>query len=182
MKRSYIHYLHHWVLKALTQFPFLFPAGPRFVHHELLHVHLLGSVLRLPGRLSGQGVCSVRLRLGDPWGEENPFFFLFKPSWLHWRHLSFQTLTTNSLFRHGYFSFGFKIPGSVPFPSFSYWCIEPVRLAGYLISSPSFPSASRKSHTSCFPQKTDYWCSLWSLSSLIFSCPIHLLRVSDTRK
>ncbi len=46
-------------------------AGSRLVHHELLHVHLLGTVLRLPGRLSRQGVCTVRLRLGDPWGEEN---------------------------------------------------------------------------------------------------------------
>lgn len=54
-------------------------AGPRLVHHELLHVHLLGSVVRLPRRLSGQGVRPVRLRLGDPWGEDNvaftnPFF------------------------------------------------------------------------------------------------------------
>lgn len=49
-------------------------AGPRLVHHELLHVHLLGSVLRLPGCLSGQGVRSLRLRLGDPRGEENPTF------------------------------------------------------------------------------------------------------------
>lgn len=46
-------------------------AGPRLLHHELLHVHLLGSVLRLPGRLSGQGFCSVCLRLRNPRGEEN---------------------------------------------------------------------------------------------------------------
>lgn len=46
-------------------------AGPRLLHHELLHVHLLGSVLRLPGRLSGQGFCSICLRLRNPRGEEN---------------------------------------------------------------------------------------------------------------
>ncbi|TMS02106.1 H(+)/Cl(-) exchange transporter 3 [Larimichthys crocea] len=34
--------------------------GPRLVHHELLHVHLLGSVVRLPRRLSGQGVRPIK--------------------------------------------------------------------------------------------------------------------------
>ncbi len=37
--------------------------GSRLLYNELLHVHVLGAVLRLPGRVSGEGVCSVRLRL-----------------------------------------------------------------------------------------------------------------------
>lgn len=46
-------------------------AGSWLVHHELLHVHLLGSVLRLPGCLPGQGVRTLCLWIWDPWGEEH---------------------------------------------------------------------------------------------------------------
>ena len=75
---TYIHYLfdfwYRWVYShSCSPLPHL-SAGAGLIHHELLHVHLLGSVLRLPGRLSGQGVCSLRLRLGDPRGEENDAF------------------------------------------------------------------------------------------------------------
>lgn len=56
-------------VEVLSFAPSRLPAGSWLLHHELLHVHLLGSVLRLPGSLPGQGVCSVRLRFRDSGGE-----------------------------------------------------------------------------------------------------------------
>lgn len=41
-------------------------AGSWLLHYELLHVHLLGSVLRLPRRLPGEGLRSICLWLRDP--------------------------------------------------------------------------------------------------------------------
>lgn len=58
--------MHEMDFKTLIVSHSHLSAGPGLIHHELLHVHLLGSVLRLPGRVSGEGVCSVRLRLRDP--------------------------------------------------------------------------------------------------------------------
>lgn len=61
-------------LKVVTLLHPHLSAGSRLIHHELLHVHLLGSVLCLPSCLSGQGVCSLRMRLWDPRGKENVAF------------------------------------------------------------------------------------------------------------
>ena len=68
LQTSFCRYLLPATLEVFTSSPGL-SAGSRLLHHELLHVHLLGSVLRLPGRVSGEGVRAVRLRLWDPGGE-----------------------------------------------------------------------------------------------------------------
>lgn len=66
---STLSLIYNYILSSslfyLFFFPSRLPAGAWLLHYELLYVHLLGSVLRLPGRLPGQGVCSVRLWLRD---------------------------------------------------------------------------------------------------------------------
>lgn len=142
-------------------------AGPRLVHHELLHVHLLGSVLRLPGRLSGQGVCSVRLRIGDPWGEEN--VALKKQTFRHsWKVWSWSSCFILFLF----FSFkgcltdihvvkdSWQTCNLSHSPKCFFFCTEGIgfvklmRFAGYLfLCLSAFPVSLQKSFTSCFTLK-----------------------------